>query len=192
MKRLIFLLLWGLSFCAHAFVILPQGHTPQMGSQTRTFTVANQTSSGQTAWANPANAEVLDGVYATVTGSGSVLSETLELSGASFSVPPEATITGFQVVVTRHYRGAETAIEGVISLEKGGAGASSTAADTVAWLTTDDSINSGGSTDLWGLPWAPSNVNSASFGVNYSVNGTGWSTTTAYIDCITVTVYYTV
>ncbi len=189
MKRLIGLL-WAFSVCAHAFVILPQGHTPQQGSQTRIFTIASQTSSGLIAWSNPGNAEITDGVYATVAGSGSVQSETLELSSAPFSIPSAAQITGIKAIVTRHYSGAETSISGTITLVQAGGALSSAKTDSVAWLTTDDSINSGSSTDLWGVSWVPGNVDGSGFGVDYQVTGTGWSSTTAYIDSIIVTVYY--
>ncbi len=191
MKRLL-IGLWLLGCVnAHAFTMLPQFHTPQAASQSRTFTAAAQVNSTGVSWTNIGNAFVVDGAYATTTGSGSIVSNYLDLTGASFAVPQHATITGIEVFVTRHYSGSETSIGATIQLMNVGSAVCTAESDNTAWLTSDDTINTGGSSDLWGCTWTPADVNNSSFGVQYWVNGTGWSSTTAYIDAITVTVFYT-
>ena len=50
----------------------------------------------------------------------------------------------------------------------------------------------GGTGDLWGVALTPSDVNSTNFGVGLAVkmNGDGSVNTTAYVDSVTMTVYY--
>ena len=62
----------------------------------------------------------------------------------------------------------------------------------VPWDTNWETVWYGNSTDLWSNNWAPSQINSPTFGVRYlpQVSAPTVGVDTGYLDCITVTVKY--
>jgi hypothetical protein len=150
--------------------------------------VANDASFGTTAWTNPGNAQVSDGVYATVnTGSAGTNSQYLEASNFGFAVPANATITGILVEIIR-VSGAVGVKDARVRLLIGGTVQSAAdRASLVAWASAPTTQAYGGSTDLWGqAAITPAQVNAANFGVALSVNGND----TASVDALRITVYY--
>jgi hypothetical protein len=173
---------------------------------------SNQEVAGDAAWAAPANAQTLDGNYASSapnnSSGSSGYSQQLEgLAPTLFNnIPPTAKINGIQVIVYRFAtQGSTTGStplyirDNEVQLIKNGAITGSNHADTTDnWPTSPPTPVSkayGGETDLWGSTWTPADFN-ANFGVEIRVAGNGNTTSgdtlpIANIDYVQVRVYYT-
>lgn len=153
-------------------------------------TVVTDSSIGSADWSNPGNAAANDGSSATCTlvdeGEGLGNSYYLVAKNFGFSIPVEATING--IVVSYKASGSTSSRIAVLVkadiLQTGGD-------DNGGNMVWDNSLHTvGGSNDLWGSAWTPSDVNDAGFGV--AVNGVGNPTVLLSIDFLGITVYYTV
>ena len=164
-------------------------------SPTAAVSVSN---GGSTGWTSPTNVEASDGNYASVSLGAKTNSYDLEATGYGFSVPSTATINGVYVQVQEYApTSTKSQIEDyTVSLLVGGTITGSNLATATAWPSTDTSNYYGSSTNLWGTTLSPSQVNASNFGVavaaqNVKTAGPG-ATLSAYVDYISVTVYYTV
>lgn len=153
-------------------------------------TAADVAATGTVAWVNPNNAKANDGVFTTFTtptGTGLTKGHLLELTNFGFSVPVGATITGIQVVVARKQSqtggacptangvGANAVCDNIVSLIDSTGTVTATNKKTgVVWGTTLATATYGNSSDLWSLSWAPSDINSANFGVAIAPTGEGF------------------
>ncbi len=187
----------------HAKAPLPMYPTPgirKFAFETRTFTAALESSSavddastGSVAWTNPANAETLDAVYATVTVTAlfsSNSSHYLLLDGYTLGLPAGATIFGISAQVTGHYTtvGGGGAI-GIFPVKNGVIQTTGSKFDGFgSYAGTDRTITYGDATDLWETSWSDSDTIGLAFKVfGPSVVGTH---STFYVDSITLIVYY--
>jgi hypothetical protein len=154
---------------------------------------------GTVAWVNPGNAKASDNAYATATfpePGGAAESHYLLLKKFAFAIPAEAEVTGVTVSVERHGTtggSASTVADNYIKLVKGGVIGGKTKGLAYTWPSADTVQLYGGSTDLWGNTLTPADVNAEGFGVAISARiGTeAKKTPAAFIDAITITVYYT-
>jgi hypothetical protein len=157
-------------------------------------TGANVTGIGTVAWTNPGNALSDDNSFATVTlTTGSTASNYLQTTDYGFSIPADATILGIQVTIGRYesQAGLGTNIRDiVVQLIKGGSLVGSNLAATgTNWPTSETAANYGGSSNLWGTTWTPSEINASDFGVALAVNTTNVPRT-GYVDYMIITVTY--
>ncbi len=165
-------------------------------------TFSNNTSIGSKAWANPANAQSSDNVYSTSSFSLGVFSSDntnyLVATGFNFSIPTAyTTICGIKVEVEKSFQTFFGVLSSVkdnsVKIVKGGIISGTDKASVTDWTKTDAYFSYGGPTDLWGLAWAPSDINSANFGVAISAKiSSGFLALSmdARIDHIRVTIYY--
>lgn len=180
------------------------GFTSPVAITTTAFTAptaAADAGGGAAAWANPANIEALDGVYATClmpnrasAFNPAILSNFINATGFGFAVPAGAVIQGITVQV--YLKGSDPfgQVDNIVQLLVGGvrSGANRAAGTT---LSTAIGLNTyGGSSDQWGLALTPAVVNSANFGVsfqggNLDVSGPGG---TISIDFMAISVSYIV
>ncbi len=121
---------------------------------------------------------------------GDPLSATLIVTGFDFSaLPPNATISGFQVVITKS-AGGTTVSDNLISLRKAGVTVGTNKASASIWANTNTASNYGGISDLWGSTWTPADLN-ATFGVAIqAIRGTANGTDKALVASVSVTVNY--
>jgi len=174
--------------------------------------VTNDVSVGNTAWTNPTNAEVSDGVYATVadgassasstpglatsTGGGSAwqnlsgpssvlgtgtastnlgagTSQSLNISTYGFAIPANATIRGIRVSINKSNSGlGGTVVDNTFELLKAASPVGSNKATGTAWGGV---VTYGGSSDLWGTTWTPTDINASGFGMSVIATMTGSS-----------------
>lgn len=156
---------------------------------------ASTASGGSTnAWSNPTYALASDSSYATRLGvKNSVLtSGLLTITNFGFSIPTGATINGVVVAITRHANSGLVS-DNTIQLYKGGSVTGTNQSGYAAWSLSDNTLSVGGSTSLWGATLSVADVNSTGFGVVLSadIDGTDGVLHTAYVNCFTMTVYYT-
>jgi len=152
---------------------------------------------GRVAWDSPQRAESSDDGYATATSEKeNSYTHYLWAYIFNFNIPTSATINGIKVEIERHASGvvgADYVVDNIVRLIKNGEVVGDNKADdTTHWPSTDTYAVYGGSNDLWGTTWTPSNINSNEFGVALSVYLNGAVRVEAYVDHIRITVYYTI
>lgn len=146
-------------------------------------------------WTNPNNVKVSDGAFATTSFGGGVdCSEYLQVTDFGFSIPLGATINGILVEVQQKGDatvGAHSACTDVaVRIVKGGVIGSTDKSIAGAWSTTLSYVSHGGSSDLWGQSWIPSDINGSGFGFALSVTQFAQPGTGGSVDHIRITVYY--
>lgn len=163
-------------------------------------TTANLSNAGSSentdAWVNPGNVGADDGTESQITAAtfdSPDISQILVASNFGFTIPSDATISGIVVEIDRRdFAGA--ASDNRVQLAKGTAFANlvgNNKADTALdWPGTSTVKSYGGTTDLWGATWTPTEINASSFAVFLSVQADAANTDVG-VDFIRVTVHYT-
>lgn len=153
-------------------------------------TGADDATAGNKVWTNPGNITAEDGVFAACTSIIlPVISHYLKATNFGFSIPAGATINGILVEWKTQNSGG-TFTDNSIKIVQGGTISGNENANGTNWPRTLQYVGYGSSTDLWGLSWASSDINSSGFGAVASVNVPG-STSTLQVDYVRITVYYT-
>lgn len=176
------------------------------GPQSPTI-AANNTGTGTVAWSNVTWVLTNDNSYATVTLPNNQISNYLVATGFDFSeIPGTATILGITVEV-RKGEGGSSSRAGIIDnaaliVQDGVISTVENKADTfTTWPTANPLVpyvSYGGSSDLWGLAWTVSQIQSTGFGFaiaaqNIRVSGPqSGANESAGIDHIRITVEYSV
>jgi hypothetical protein len=160
-------------------------------------TIVNNDDIGTIAWTNPGNAATSDNVRATAsfTSGTNLISNYLVATGFGFSIPSGAVIDGITVEVekSRTAGGGPDIFDNTVRIVKGGIIGTSDRSSATAWpiVTSEAYTAYGGTSDLWGSSWTPSDINSSDFGFAISAKKTATGTRTANIDHIRITVTYT-
>ncbi len=155
-------------------------------------TMANDATTGTDAWVNVNNAKVSDDVYATFNqaGSGYEYSNYLNATNFGFTIPTGAVIDGILVGVEKK---SDSYSFGIIDtyakiIKADGTKGTGNKALVPPCEWTDTYASYGGAADLWGETWTAEDINDADFGFALSAYG---KDTTAFVDHIRITVYYT-
>ncbi len=166
------------------FVFIAATEGPKSGG-----TFSNDSSnSGDFAWVNPSNAGSSDDVYATVTENFAGLSHYLKATNFNFS-SVSGTVDGIVVEVEKK-RITGTGYDGEVLLVKNGTIQGNNLGTTDLWPLTESYVTYGSTIEKWGLTWTASDITASNFGVVISYQGE--TATSAKIDHIRITVYYTV
>jgi hypothetical protein len=117
----------------------------------------------------------------------------LKTNDYGFNIPDGVTIDGIEVSIDRYAEGGLNTIEDrEVKIIKGGVVQSANEASTERWPQESEVKTYGDSLNKWGTTWTSSDINSSDFGVALSVlNNATANARTAYVDYISVTVYYT-
>ena len=161
-------------------------------------TAANDSSVGTIAWSNLSNILSENSSYADALPPGAGIytysANYLKATNFGFSIPDGATIDGIEVRVVRKQGVSVSDVsDNEIKIIKGGAISSTNLSSYAAWATTDETVDFGGTTNLWGETWSASDINNSNFGVVISPElSAGYEgTASAYVDNIQMRVYYT-
>jgi hypothetical protein len=172
--------------------------TTQMLSSTRIAGVGTDDAGmGTLAWGNLNRITVDDTNPAFCLVAQNEVTHYLGAGNFRFSIPAGATIEGIRVDIDRSRSGASPTIpyiqDRVVQLLKAGTrtGDNKAAKDT-SWPTAAAVAAYGGATDTWGTTWTSADINDAGFGVSLSVTNVGAYPRSAYVDCVRITVSYTV
>ena len=141
------------------------------------------------AWSNPSSGVTMNGQQAAaIAGGGTISTQNLLITGFGFTVPSNATITGFSFTLALGGPAPDAFANGIVTALKAGAPVGTAKTPGTFVPTTF-----GTSIDLWGTTWSPTDINSASFGVQYSVSDSDAVTPGTYTvsGIVTATVYYT-
>ncbi len=162
---------------------------------------SNVTGIGTEAWQNPAEITTPGSPYASVTLSRDYrYTNYLQATDYSFSIPPDAIITGIEVAIDHKSTGSSPSIyDNVVSLVKAGENIGESVlvgnnyASLIAWTKNYFSTAIYGSlNDLWGTTWTPAEINDPRFGVAMAAyrQNLGNNLRDAIVDSIQITVYY--
>jgi hypothetical protein len=148
---------------------------------------------GGGAWANPANAKSSDDAYAISSIAKLGNSDWLQATDFGFTdgdIPSGATIDGIEVKIEHH--GGSTNVNDVeLYLRKTGAGkVGDNKASAAKWAISDEEITYGGAADPWGTTWVDTDFKTIFFGVDHLQAFATPNADTAYVDCISIRVYY--
>lgn len=181
--------------------VSPLASAPSTSSETEyAGTVADDSSvgGGTITWGNVTFAQgAPDGITSNggnIPAGGST--HMLKCTNYGFAVPSNATIIGIVATCTRNCTDAPpNVIDGHVWIVKGGViqnGATDQSLGAT-WKTAFADYSLPVSTsNLWGLSWTPSDINSSGFGVAWqATNSSGTVVDTAEIDAVALTVYYT-
>jgi hypothetical protein len=127
-------------------------------------------------------------IYYTPTGG---ISQELQATNFGINIPGSASIVGIQVDVQRaKTAGTGTIQDNDVTLLKGGVPINTNKASASAWPGAEAYASYGNSSDLWGTTWQPSDINGGGFGVQLSAIETTGNSSTAGVDFIDITVWY--
>ena len=160
-------------------------------------TVVNDAGTGTVPWLTPNEAEgnINDNIWAEAQGMGNNnISNYLKATNYGFAITNSDSIQGIEMTVEWHKSGG-TINDDQIFLVVGGViqtGATNQANGTVLSDPFDGIATYGGPLDTWGTTLSEADVNSIGFGVAIAVRKVGGGPAqTAFIDRISITVYYT-
>jgi hypothetical protein len=153
---------------------------------------AGANSGSGTSWSNTSNITSSNNSDASVSLGSSATSKFLDATSFGFSIPSNATINGIVARVERAASSSGRIRDQTVQLLDAGAGTGSNKAGSSTWGTSDSTITYGSSSDLWGTTWTPAQINASNFGLHFQARNTTSSTTTATVDYMEITVYYTV
>lgn len=148
--------------------------------------VNNEASIGTEAWSSLNNVKTSDDTDAIVSfGFPELSSNYLLTDFFGFNIPSTGTITGIEVIVENSNAGVSDVHHFQSRIVKNGSIGSQDR--VITWPSSDTANTYGGSSDLWGETWVPSDINSSGFGFAIAVSGSLASPT---IDHIQVNVHY--
>lgn len=151
-------------------------------------------------WVNPNNIVSSNNVYSTAgltAGADTVrVSDYLRADQFAFDIPAVATIDGIVCSVERKASSASSIRDYAVQMLKNGSvpGGSDDKKNTaVYWSTTEGTVSYGSPTDLWNATWTPTDINNSTTGFAIRCDYIpAYSSATAYVDTMSMTVYYTV
>lgn len=145
---------------------------------------------GSTVWLNTGNASASDNAYAQIVGTTN-LSQYLQATNFSFSIPAGVTVNGILVEVEQKSGATGAGFESSVKIVKGGSILGTEKSTNISLSPSDTYRSYGGSADLWGLTWADTDINASTFGVGFSIGNGGKGTGSCDVDHIRITVFYT-
>ena len=160
-------------------------------------TASNDDSIGNLSWYFVNNIKISDDSYSlTSEATSEDLSNRLKATNFGFSIPDGATITGILVSIERNAKSDETSTVSDLAIsiiKSDGSIGGIYKAYSGYWpkAAQDETVYYGGSSDLWGESWTPSDINNSNFGVALVVQfGEEASEDRAYVDHIQIKIYY--
>lgn len=152
---------------------------------------ANDYGGYDAAWTGFGNIGASDNSYVTVVLDDNQESDFLNATGFGIDLPDDANITGIQVIIEGKASSISDISEADIGLLSYGSVVATVTANSTEWGTSDFNYTHGNATSLWGASFTVPQVEDSSFGlrmrVDHDFNG---GLTTAYVDTITIRVYY--
>ena len=152
-------------------------------------TFANDATVGTIAWDTPSNASASDDTRASAVLLITEISKYLKATNFGFNIPAGSTIRGIVVEVEKSSATGVTIEDNSVKIVQDGTIGGTEQKVAGAWPTTDAYTTYGSATDLWGLTWTSSQINSVNFGVVVACDATAAGT--GRIDHIRITIHYT-
>lgn len=156
-------------------------------------TCANVDRDAAAEWADVDNAKTSNDNYASVSVLKTEYTDWLRVTNLGFTttdIPSGSTIDGFDVKVERKAFFADNICDSALYLRKTAGQQGSNKASAVKWGTSDAEITYSWTSGQFGV-LSESDVRDSGFGIDLSALNDDDDTTIAYVDCISIRVYYT-
>jgi len=170
----------------------------QTAGPTVAGTGGNNATIGTVAWTSTTGVSDTQSNCATaganfVTSTSGTISEYLTATNYSFSIPVGATLNGITIKANGAGTAASTVfIEDSIKILKGGTISGTDQSTGAQWVLGCSVHTWGGTSNLWGVSWTPSDINASTFGVAIaSKKNVGSTSQTNSINDVTATITYT-
>lgn len=185
------------------FVAYAAPSTTVTAGPTSPTSIVSDASAGGVSWNNPLNATSTNNIVATTASqlnNGNPTSTMLRATGFNFStIPNTATITGVTATVVRKgsaSNNGQTLFNKDLTVQLvTGTATSSNKATTSPWPAVHTTATYGSSGSFWGTSFfsslTPTLVKSANFGLVFSVQHTGTSSSNPEVDSILLSITYT-
>lgn len=149
------------------YAVLSEPYVPPAAdaqAQRSPSAAADNSGVGTISWTNPGNAKASDSSYATASLKAGEETHYLRLTEFGFGLPEGATVLGLVALFKRKDKWA-AALDNYVYVIK--AGVIQTVENKAAggWAALDEVKTYGSASDLWGVPWSPSDVNHKETGV---------------------------
>jgi hypothetical protein len=150
-------------------------------------------------WNNPTNVWENDGLYSDVQlqpylncyESSCYRSRYLTCYNFGFDIPCSAEIKGIEVDVYGFCDMPSVVLDCTIVLRQNSISLSgNNQSNLTPWSTTPGERSYGGPTELWGVNWTPSDINSCDFGTYIKVYNPTTFSPVINVDCVSMTVTY--
>jgi hypothetical protein len=146
-------------------------------------------------WFDVNYAKVSDNYYAYSSIGKQTYSDWLRCTNFGFStsdIPSGSTIDGIEVKIEHKADAANKVNDSALYLRKTSGQIGDNKASATYWGTSDAEVTYGSSSDKWNASLVGTDIISTDFGIDLSAYNTDAdSLRTAYIDCISIRVYYT-
>ena len=159
-------------------------------SQRSPGTMADDDDVGTVRWSMEDNAKTSDGSYATALLNSSA-SHYLVATNFGFSIPSGALILGIIAEVQKFSSETWSLVDTNARIVKGGVLGDENKKNPYYWPDALSYVAYGGATDLFGETWEYTDINASNFGFAIAAYNNFGSDSTANIDHIRITVYYT-
>ena len=142
---------------------------------------------GGSGWLNCNNAKTSNDSWST--SSLDDHEKSARLNVYNFGADVSGTINGIEVRVERHH--SDVKDKEIYLMDDTTPKGSDKGEKVVHWPSSDGWRTYGGSSDLWGTSWTPTQINASTFGIVLRAENCSSGTRTASVDCMQVKIYYT-
>ena len=148
---------------------------------------SNDASYGTISWNNPGNITANDGLSSVISSSGGTTNY-IKSSSHGFSIPSGATVLGIETRIEAGSNLGSSTFDRVRLVKAGTVGTTDRSSGATIPSGTSANYDFGGSSDLWGDTWSPSDINASGFGSVFAFSASGFTRA----DAVWIRVYYTV
>lgn len=150
-------------------------------------TASDDNAVGTVAWSDVLNVLLTDDSMASAVLLLGQQSHYIRVGGYNFFVPDAATVDGIRFSPERSANILSGAEDQVVKAVRSGTVVGDNKAQAGSWPSSDETVDIGGATDLWGATWTPAQVNSIEFVLSVSA----LLGVTAKVDHTPATVWWT-
>lgn len=153
----------------------------------------NTIGGGTRVWTSPANIELADGTNAAVAFlAAATNSDDLIGTGFGFAINSTDTINGIQLQINyTDTGGGSNVTENQVRILKAGVATPTNHSTGAVLPVTATTVTYGGSADLWGTTWLPSDINSTTFGAAFVCRDGAGIGDNAGVDFFKITIFST-
>ncbi|NQY11836.1 MAG: hypothetical protein HRT71_20255, partial [Flavobacteriales bacterium] len=148
-----------------------------------------QIGGGGQVWSNKNEAISLNSTYATSTPDEGA-TQKLRAKTFGFAITDGDDIDGVEVKIVWSANNADRIFQSQVKLTLGGVLIGTSASTGSAISTVEGTTTFGGAADLWGGTWTETDIEDATFGVQFKVTETGDGTNTISVDHITISIFH--
>jgi hypothetical protein len=198
MKKRIFTPLLCLAFAMLHYPAFSQVQGPLFPGTTENQPLSSCTTCSGATWTSTSNISASDNQYSKAQFKSFLycfqgncyFSRYLTSYNYGFTIPTSATILGIKASVEGYCADDSAVSDSTIKIMKSQIPQGSNMAQQGYWLSSDNTHVYGGSSQLWGCTWLPSDINASSFGLYIKLINLASFNTSVKVDAVSITITY--